>query len=247
MKKQSSIFLISMFMLVVFSCHQEEIEQQQERNISDFKITDIKGQTINTLPTDLLESIHQDLIRNKRNQDAQKLFESYDRKTGILKNYTSKQSTSNGRTEDVYEINLVYSMVHVGSLGDLPPCYQTQVADGNPPFSYCGTTGENRRLEGMSFQTDASLFTTRPALFYTLRNPDGSWTPTGTWGDFVGTRGQSKATIGLKMWSTTANYHIWYRAHNQSTGWNQAWQTDGAFAGVFNKRLEAFAFQILYY
>lgn len=99
----------------------------------------------------------------------------------------------------------------------------------------------------MWLETDSTLKSTRPVVKYRLVNPNGSLTSTGTWGQYVGTKGQRKAVVGLEMWTTTDGFHVWYIAHNQTIGWGNGWHNDGQFAGTFGKRLEAYAMQILQY
>jgi len=79
------------------------------------------------------------------------------------------------------------------------------------------------------------------------QNTDLSYTIEGASGEFAGTRGQSKTTVGLKMRITNPNFGIWYKGHIQDAGWHQPWVNDGQFAGVTNKRLEALGFYIFQY
>ena len=74
---------------------------------------------------------------------------------------------------------------------------------------FAGTTGGKRRLEGMWLQTDSTLKSTRPVVKYRLVNPNCTLTSTGTWGQYVGTKGQRKAVVGLEMWTTTDGFHVW--------------------------------------
>ena len=263
------ISLISITLTVFFlSCEKEEINSTKEA----FAIEDVGGEVVTSLPPDLLSSIHQDLIQKGRESDANTLYDLYDQETGYLKKATvadktvkltslSKIKVDSSKMvvmeEDTIPLpslkswkqHYVYLYAHCQKWGDTGP-YQQAPNDWNYYYRpyYAGTTKQSRRLEGMWLQTAQFLAPTRPDIKYQLVDPNGatSYPGTGTWGQFVGTRGQSKAVIGLQMWSDTPGFHIWYIAHNQTTGWNGGWYYDGQIAGT-NKRLEAFAFYILKY
>jgi hypothetical protein len=263
MKNFRKFVLLFIVLSFVFSCKKEN---QNFTTKSDFALKYLNGEVIKSLSPDLLVAIHNDLEKKGRNNDAAKLYELYDLKTGILKgadvnvfnqNEAYQQEIDSSLVEldtleyqtikSQYEPNSVYAYCHVQAAGDIGPFLQASILNADIPYPYAGTIGQSRRLEGMSLQTESSLLLTRPVIYYSLCNPDNSWTSTATWGQFTGTINDSKAVIGLKIWTTNSEYSIWYKAHNQSTGWTQPWHNDGQFAGIQGKRLEAFAFFIVQY
>ncbi len=264
MKNFSLLILLGLFLFA--GCQKEEIENANKT----FAIKDMHGVEVQRLPPDLLSSIYDNLMEKGRVKDANDLLEIYDIDTGYLKtakcvksinswsSFINMPIDSSQMVVDNDTIQLeslkawqqqyVYLYAHVRGHGDIGPFFQAPERwDFVEAPYFAGTVRQERRLEGMVIQTAQFLFPTRPDLKYRLVNPDGSRTSTGTWGQFVGTKGQSKAVIGLEMWSDTPGVTVWYKAHNQSTGWNGAWQNDGQFAGVYGKRLEAYAMQILQY
>lgn len=264
MKKLQSFVIIVMVLLSIASCQKEEVNTSND----SFSIKDINGEVIKSLPPDLLVSIQNDLNQNGRTDDANKLSEMYDFQTGFLKgidvaelekeigelnvvqaidSFSNTTDTLLNKTKGQYEPNGIFAYCHVAGLGDIGPFTQANYLGADYPYPYAGTVGQGRRLEGMWLQTESSLFLTRPNVYYSLRFPDGSWSSTATWGQFTGTRGQHKPTIGIKIWTNTSGYSIWYKAHNAGTGWNQPWHNDGQFAGIWNYSFEAFAFHILKY
>lgn len=246
MKIHSIIILIVLFTI---SCTDEKVAKKN----SDFSIKDLNGEVVKSLPSDLLNSIHHDLIKKGRNEDALKLTELYNMETGILVGFHDEvmrnraANMASGKVNAQYAPNDVFAYVHQQSVGDIGPFTQAEYLGANLPSPYAGIVGEGKRLEGMTLQTSSALLNTRPQVYYSLRNPNLTWTSTATWGQFTGTKGQAKAVIGLKIWTSNPGYSIWYIAHNQVTGWNQPWHNDGQFAGIEGKRLEAFAFHILQY
>ncbi|NJK94340.1 MAG: hypothetical protein HC905_04805 [Bacteroidales bacterium] len=274
MKYLKISFTAVIAIMLLFGCKKDEINSAKK----EFAIKDMSGNVVTSLPTDLLSSVHQDLIQKGRKSDANTLYELYDQETGYLKtapvtdkiakqislsdmkvdssemvvnddtlSITSLKSLSSLKS---WEQNYVYLYAHCRARGDMGPFQQAPDNYNYTSFPYfAGTTGEERRLEAMMIQSAQFLAPTRPDIKYQLIKPDGSvsYPGTGTWGVWVGTKGQSLAVIGLQMWSDTPGFHIWYIAHNQSTGWNGGWHNDGQFAGTYGKRLEAYAMQILQY
>lgn len=257
-EKMKKLFFVLVVMSFLLSCEKEAITPET----SEFALKDLNGEIVKSLPTDLLVAIHSDLINKGRNDDAARLYELYDLETGYLigiepinisfDELTEPASLGENSSETItlksqYEPNSVFAYCHVQDKGDMGPFLQANYLGVDYPYPYAGTVGQSKRLEGMWLQTESSLYLTRPVVYYSLCNPDNSWTNTATWGQFTGTRGLSKAVIGLKIWTNNSSYSIWYKAHNQDTGWNQPWHNDGQFAGIAGKRLEAFAFHILKY
>ncbi|CAD5299447.1 MULTISPECIES: hypothetical protein [unclassified Imperialibacter] len=236
--------------LVFVSCHVDDdfAEIEIEEIDTEFRIRDINGELVKALPVDLLKSIEIDLIGKGKLAKASQVFKLYDASTGQLNSAYLPKGESNGRMNDTqYGPNDVFGYCHQQDYGDIGPFSQAEYLGVEQPTQYVGHTGQSKKLEGMWLTTSAALVPTRPAVYYALRYGDLTWSANATWGQFTGTRGQSKATIGLKIWSTNPSFSTWYKAHNATVGWNQPWKSDGQFSGVTNKRMEAFAFYILQY
>lgn len=256
-----SFLFLSLTYFFLISCQKEE--KNASSNV-DFSIKDMNGKEVNYLNPEVLLLVKKTLISEGRNEDVKKLISLYDFNTGLLKSSNIKLSeltqptlvildsskigksdTVKFKTKSGWQPQGVYVYAHIQDLGSIGPFTQCDALWTNFPYPYCGTTGQGKRLEAFTLQTDPSLISSRPTIYYALRKPDQSWWASATWGQETGVQGRSFTNIGLKMWSTTSGWHLYYIAHNDVVGWNQPWQYDGAFAGVIGRRFEAFAFQIL--
>jgi hypothetical protein len=88
-------FKIYLFISIValnflVGCKKDEVTSIKK----EFSIKDIDGKEVTSLPIDLLASIHQDLLNKNRTNDAAKLYELYDQKTGVLKSAIVNQIVS---------------------------------------------------------------------------------------------------------------------------------------------------------
>ncbi|HTJ49043.1 MAG TPA: hypothetical protein VL443_06270 [Cyclobacteriaceae bacterium] len=250
--------LFIMLTIAIFSCSDDnsdsvfvKVENKTNSVVKtegDFALKGIDGYPIKQLPIDLLSTIHDRLIKDGRSDDAKKLYVLYDMKTGVLKG-SENTIAANGRINSQYAPNGVYAYVHEQDYGDIGPFLQSSSMSDGAPSSYAGVTGQSKRLEGVWFDTAPELVSTRPYLEYGLVDISGPGnTFINTWGEFNGTRGKDKAVSGIIMIIDDLKpWKIWYKAHNQGVGWNQPWHTDWEYAGVKNKRLEAFAFYIMIY
>jgi hypothetical protein len=264
-------FLILVLFFSVWSC-----SKQADLGTPEFKIKDMDGKEIQYLDPSILKSIHQDLISKGRIADAGTLLQKYNEETGVLKGAANVQITKfvnvpidsalipvrkdtvpDNQKSVIFQPNAVWAFAHVQNLGDTGPKYQApfgmmfdNINTTNPAY-IVGTTGQSLRLEGTWINTSIST-SNRPTLYYALRFPAGQWTNDGgatpqSWGQFCGNRGTSQATSGIKIWTTTPGYHVYYITHIAGIGWLSSWSSDGAFSGFLGLRLEAFAFRILQY
>jgi hypothetical protein len=257
-----SLFVVVLTFAFLFSCKKDTQNSSQ----NSFSIKDIYGKEVSYLNPEILTLVKESLINEGRNEDALKLTKLYDFKTGVLKSAkgivselsqptvviidSSKINTIDDtvifKVKNAWQPQGVYAYAHVQDIGDMDATYQC-TTNTNLPDQYCGTTGQGKRLEAFTLQTDPTLLSTRPPIYYALRKPDLSWWGSATWGQETGWPGHSFTNIGLKIWSANPYWHVYYIAHNDVTGWNQPWHFDGQFAGIVGRRFEAFAFQILSY
>lgn len=108
-----------------------------------------------------------------------------------------------------------------------------------------GTTGEGKRLEGLTLQLDGDL--SQLGISYGAHIQDIGWQEDRSNGSFAGTTGQSKRIEALHIaLGDSSGYSIWYRAHVQDYGW-LGWAKDGENAGTvgLSKRMEAIELVIL--
>ena len=225
----------------------------------------------------LLKSIHADLIDKNRIEDAKRLYATYDTASGYLKSlgktdYPYKNALQNevidsskmpypileqsSKLKGQWEMGRIYGYAYcqdnVQAILGFQSDYSKYGGQFSVPSSYVGTTGQNKRLFQMMIQADLSLNpSTLPDIHYSLNNWSNGvnlgWTGNATWGQWTGTI--NVATCNIKMWfgSNFPNYHIWYCAHNEGTGWSRGWVHDGAVTGRDGWRMEAYAFMILQY
>lgn len=108
-----------------------------------------------------------------------------------------------------------------------------------------GTTGEGKRLEGLTLQLGGDL--SQLGISYGAHIQDIGWQEDRSNGSFAGTTGQSKRIEALHIaLGDSSVYSIWYRAHVQGYGW-LGWAKDGENAGTvgLSKRMEAIELVIL--
>ena len=108
-----------------------------------------------------------------------------------------------------------------------------------------GTTGEGKRLEGLTLQLDGDL--SQLGISYGAHIQDIGWQEDRSNGSFAGTTGQSKRIEALHIaLGDSSGYSIWYRAHVQDYGW-LGWAKDGKNAGTvgLSKRMEAIELVIM--
>jgi hypothetical protein len=255
-----SLFASILTLAFLLSCSKEA----QNSSKSAFLIKDIYGKEVNYLQPEILTSINKTLISEGRNEDAIKLHQLYDFKTGILKSANGKLTqqtlptvvvidsskiklgdTIINNQKSAWQPQGVFAYAHCQDYGNLGPFTQCAALYTINPVPFVGTTGKGKRLEAFTLQTDPSLFNTRPTVYYSLMLPNQTWFSYCTWGQETGSEGRSQATIGLKMWSITTGWHLYYVNHNSQVGWNNPWEYDGYPAYSVGHQLEAFAFQIL--
>lgn len=274
--KKNFYVTLSAFLVILFSLQSCKKVENDPATSKKFELKGVDGKVIQQLPPSLLKSIHSNLVNTNRIQDAIQLYASYDTVSGYLKSlgktdlpfknafenevidsskmpYVDVVNTS--RLKGQWNAKLIYGYAYVQGISTA--MWNTQAdysnfSNGNAPVSYVGTTGQNRRLFRMKIQPDISLDpTTLPDLHYSLNQwsngSDLGWTGPANWGQWTGDDG--KATCNLKMWfgSNFPNFHVYYIAHNEGTGWSLGWQGDGYPAGRNSWRMEAFAFCIVQY
>lgn len=122
---------------------------------------------------------------------------------------------------------------------------QTGFSDSVDEPITLGTTGEGKRLEGLTLQLDGDL--SQLGISYGAHIQDIGWQEDRSNGSFAGTTGQSKRIEALHIaLGDSSGYSIWYRAHVQDYGW-LGWAKDGENAGTvgLSKRMEAIELVIL--
>lgn len=122
---------------------------------------------------------------------------------------------------------------------------QTGFSDSVDEPITLGTTGEGKRLEGLTLQLGGDL--SQLGISYGAHIQDIGWQEDRSNGSFAGTTGQSKRIEALHVaLSDSSSYSIWYRAHVQDYGW-LGWAKDGENAGTvgLSKRMEAIELVIL--
>lgn len=122
---------------------------------------------------------------------------------------------------------------------------QTGFSDSVDEPITLGTTGEGKRLEGLTLQLDGDL--SQLGISYGAHIQDIGWQEDCSNGSFAGTTGQSKRIEALHVaLGDSSSYSIWYRAHVQDYGW-LGWAKDGENAGTvgLSKRMEAIELVIL--
>jgi len=234
---------------------------------SAFSIKDLNNKEVQWLEPNLLVAIKKDLSNKGRVNDADRLCELYDFKTGWLKGLNVDQivlpsldfvnlvdstlilpddSVSDISLRSAYEPLGVLAYAHIQVLGTMGPFLQASSPYASDPNPYVGTVGKGRRLEAYYITTDPSLNSTRPSINYGISYSDGTWSTSYSWGNWVGTIGHSKETRQISMYIPNSGYSIWYKAHNAVVGW-QGWECNGSAAGSTSRSLEAFAFHIIKY
>ena len=122
---------------------------------------------------------------------------------------------------------------------------QTGFSDSVDEPITLGTTGEGKRLEGLTLQLDGDL--SQLGISYGAHIQDIGWQEDRSNGSFAGTTGQSKRIEALHITlGDSSGYSIWYRAHVQDYGW-LGWAKDGENAGTvgLSKRMEAIELVIM--
>lgn len=122
---------------------------------------------------------------------------------------------------------------------------QTGFSDSVDEPITLGTTGEGKRLEGLTLQLDGDL--SQLGISYGAHIQDIGWQEDRSNGSFAGTTGQSKRIEAIHVaLGDSSSYSIWYRAHVQDYGW-LGWAKDGENAGTvgLSKRMEAIELVIL--
>ncbi len=125
---------------------------------------------------------------------------------------------------------------HVQTYGDQP-----EARDG----AVLGTTGQAKRLEAFSAKVEGGSIEYRSHLQKV--GWEKEWSKDG---ELSGTTGQARRLEAIQMRLSSrlsdAGYHVWYRVHSQTYGW-QGWACDGAPAGTtgMGKRGEAIQVVVL--
>ena len=134
---------------------------------------------------------------------------------------------------------ITYS-AHIQDIGT-----QSGYADSINEVVALGTTGQSKRLEGLSVELAGQL--AGLGLSYGAHVQDIGWQDDRQAGQFAGTSGQSKRVEAVRFALADASqYSVWYRAHVQGYGW-LGWARDGQNAGSqgLSKRMEAVQLVIL--
>ena len=123
---------------------------------------------------------------------------------------------------------------HAQTYGDLP-----EARDG----AVLGTTGEAKRLEAISAKVAGGTIEYRSHLQEV--GWEREWSKDG---ELSGTTGQARRLEAVQMRLSArlaeAGYHVWYRVHSQTYGW-QGWARDGAPAGTTGMGMRAEAVQVV--
>jgi tyrosinase len=120
------------------------------------------------------------------------------------------------------EVPMLSGLVHLQDRGDM----------GFFQYSFAGTRGEGRRLEG--FEVDFEIPVEGLGMEYMAHIQEQGDTPWVQGGKFVGTRGQARRLEGFAIWLTgprSSNYDVYYMAHLEGTGDTPFYQ-NGQFCGT---------------
>lgn len=128
---------------------------------------------------------------------------------------------------------------HVQSIG-----WQNEVRDG----SLSGTTGQAKRLEGITIRLDG-MDSSLGGVRYSTHLQSIGWQGFKENGALSGTTGQSRRLEAIKIELTgdpARNFDIYYRVHAQSFGW-MGWAKNGQEAGTagFAYRLEGIEIRLV--
>ena len=122
---------------------------------------------------------------------------------------------------------------------------QSNYSDSSSSIVTLGTTGEGKRMEGLSLQLGGEL--SGLGVSYGVHVQGIGWQQDRSDGAFAGTTGQSKRIEALHVGlGDSSAYSVWYRAHVQGYGW-LGWAKDGEDAGTvgLSKRMEAVELVVL--
>ena len=121
---------------------------------------------------------------------------------------------------------------------------------GNRFAGTIGTTGQAKRLEGITLTLPAGLTDIYAGgIAYQAHVQTKGWLDEVANGALAGTTGQAKRMEAVKMHLTgdiSKHFSVWYRVHSQTFGWG-GWAKDGDPAGTTGlaKRAEAVEVVIL--
>ena len=209
---------------------------------SFFAVREMDGSIVAAIEPDLLSSIYQQLITDKRKEDAELLLQTYSSKTGEMldeaKNNLkfSGETISNARTE-VWDENVFKYKALVHGQG-----WNQWVQPGE----VAGTTGQNRPIYQFMLSTDPfSPPYERPAIRYKAHIAYKGWLQ---WQSWDGVAGQIDYMQAMQIYSQTPGYNVWYQAHVEQLGW-MSWVSNGQTAGTVgqSKSLQAFKVRIYNY
>ena len=130
---------------------------------------------------------------------------------------------------------------HVQTYGDV-----SGVTNGN----ILGTTGEAKRIEGITVHLDtSSAEVAQGNIQYAVHVQTYGWSDFMNNESFNGTRGESKRleAVKIRLTGEIADYYdVYYRVHVQSYGW-LAWTLNGQPAGTegYAKRMEAIQIKLV--
>lgn len=136
--------------------------------------------------------------------------------------------------------NNIYYSGHVQDYGDI-----AAVSNG----AVLGTTGQSKRLEGITVKLSHSSNQVYGTLKYRVHIQDYGWIDEVSENKFAGTTGESKRleAVSITLSGDIAKYYdIYYRTHVQNFGWLD-WAKNGDNAGSagYSYRMEAVQIKIL--
>ncbi|MDD3362382.1 MAG: glucosaminidase domain-containing protein [Hespellia sp.] len=148
-----------------------------------------------------------------------------------------KGNAAPGVTEISFRANTfaVSYSTHVQDIG-----WQDYVSNG----VVAGTTGQNKKVEGLKINTTNNLGI---GLKYRAYLQDLGWQDYMTDDNIAGTVGQNRRMEAVQIelnGAAAANYSIYYRVHVQDLGW-LGWTADGNTAGTINYGLKIEALQVM--
>ncbi|SFE54176.1 hypothetical protein [Spirosoma endophyticum] len=208
---------------------------------SYFLLKNVRGEILKEVDPDILALVKNDLINKDRKDDASKLGDTYDFKTGKLlagaKTYNGGRLVSSAQPPFPNDPILQYA--HVQNIGWMDPVLAGQVA---------GTTGQALGLEAfyitgvpgspwMQYQAHVSGIGWQAPQY--ADNPPSP----------AGTVGQHRSIEAIRFFIDPAwSVSISYRAHVSGIGW-LPWVGNQDVAGTTgqNRKLEAFQLSLVYY
>ncbi len=227
-----AIFIVTTIFFI--SCSDNDpITSDSESLISSKRyLKNLDGTIVTKIPVDAIEIIQKDIEEKFGTDGVEEFLDTYNLETGELLVYENGIKNSNRITVNDVQ---VYYQVHVAGIGWMSPV---------PLGLIAGTTGQDRRMEGIIFSMSAYS----PSDIRARAHSSGiGWLPYKNMDELVGTTGQYSRmeAIQLQVDPEFADV-VLYRSHVQNLGW-LPWVTNGEISGTTGRYLRMEAFQLKLY